>query len=89
MGKDLCFTIINKEGIEVKCDVLSMITDKDSRIYLLYTDYLLDNDGKFRLLASEVVQQKQDYVLKDIEDREKLDALVSSARNLYDKTNAQ
>lgn len=90
MDDKLSFTVINKEGIEVKCDVLSMISDKDSRIYLLYTDYLLDESGKkFRLLASELVEQKSDFILKDIEDKEKLDVLISSAKNLYEKTLAE
>lgn len=86
MEEQFNFTVINKEGIEVRCDVFSMITDKDSRIYLLYTDYLLDDTGKFRLLASELVQEKENYVLKDIDDQEKLHTLISSAKNLYEKT---
>lgn len=86
MESQFNFTIINNEGIEVRCDVFSMITDKDSRIYLLYTDYLLDETGKFRLLASELVQQKEDFILKDIDDQEKLHTLISSAKDLYEKT---
>lgn len=86
MNDDYSFTIINKEGLEVTCDVFSMITDDDSRIYLLYTDYLLDDKGKFRLLASELVQDKTDFVLKDIDDKDKLQELVKSAKNLYEKT---
>ena len=65
-NNEYCFTVINDEGIEVTCDVISMITDKESRIYLLYTDYLLDDKGNFRLLASELVQEKNDFILKDI-----------------------
>lgn len=86
MNEDFSFTVINKEGIEVRCDVFSMITDQDSKIYLLYTDYLLDDNGKFRLLASELVQKKNDFVLQDIKDQNKVDELVSSAKNLYEKT---
>lgn len=84
--QDYSFTVINKEGIEVKCDVLSMISDKDSRIYLLYTDYLLNEKGDFRVLASELVQKKNDYILKDIDDTEKLEELVRSSKNLFKKT---
>ena len=80
------FTIVNNEGIEVICDVLSMITDKDNRIYLLYTDYILDTSGSFRVLASELVQNKDDFILKNIEDKKKLNALFTSARELYKKT---
>lgn len=86
MNEEYSFTIINKEGIEVTCDVLSMITDKENRIYLLYTDYLLDMKGNFRLLASELVQKKNDFILKDIEDSEKLNELVRAAKDLYTKT---
>lgn len=86
MNEEYSFTIINKEGIEVTCDVLSMITDRDNKIYLLYTDYLLDNKGNFRLLASELVQKKNDFILQDIEDKEKLNELVRSAKDLYTKT---
>lgn len=86
MNDEYSFTVINKEGMEVTCDVISMIADKDSKIYLLYTDYLLDTAGNFRLLASELVQKKDDFVLQDIKDKEKLTELVKSAKNLYEKT---
>ena len=86
MNEEYSFTVINKEGMEVTCDVISMITDSDSKIYLLYTDYLLDERGNFRLLASELVQKKEDFILQDIEDQKKLAELVKSAKNLYEKT---
>ena len=86
MNEQFSFTVINKEGLEVKCDVFSMITDEASRIYLLYTDYLLNEKGQFRLLASEIVEDKNEYILKDIEDSDKLNALVSSTKNLYEST---
>ena len=86
MNEEYSFTIINKEGIEVTCDVISMITDENSKIYLLYTDYLLDDNGNFRLLASELIQKKDDFILQDIKDKDKLNELVQSAKNLYEKT---
>ena len=89
MNEEYSFTVINKEGIEVTCDVLSMITDKDSRIYLLYTDYLLDDNGNFRVLASELVQKKEGFLLQDIDDKEKLEVLINSAKKLYEKTLAE
>lgn len=84
-NEELNFTVINNEGIEVKCDVVSMITGEDNKIYLLYTDYLLDSKGNFRLLASEVVQKKNEYMLQDIEDKEKFNELVKAAKNLQKK----
>ena len=89
MDQEYSFTVINKEGVEVTCDVVSMITDQDSRIYLLYTDYFLDENGNFRVMASELVQKKNDFILKDIDDESKLSELVKSAKNLYEKTMAK
>ena len=83
MNGEYSFTVINKEGLEVTCDVLSMITDEDSKIYLLYTDYILDSKGNFRLLASELVQKKDDFILQEIEDQFKLAELIKSAKNVY------
>ena len=83
--EEYSFTIINKDGIEVTYDVLSMITDKDSRIYLLYTDYLLDENGRTRVLASELVQEKDSYILKDIDDKEKLAELVQASKDVYNE----
>lgn len=88
-NEEYSFTIINKEGIEVTCDVISMITDDDSRIYLLYTDYILDDNGNFRVLASELVQNKDQFTLEDIKDEEKLKALLESSKDLYEKTVAK
>lgn len=87
MNEEYSFTVVNDKGMEVTCDVVSMITDKESRIYLLYTDYLLDDKGSFRLLASELVQTKEnDFMLKDIDNKKKLKALITSAKDLYFKS---
>ena len=79
------FTVINKEGMEVTCDVISMVADADSKIYLLYTDYLLDDKGNFRLLASELVEKNKDFILQDIKDKKKLKEIIDSSKSLYQK----
>ena len=39
---DYSFTIINDQGIEVTCDVISLINDNETnQLYVVYTDYLL------------------------------------------------
>ena len=83
MEEGYSFTIINKEGIEVTCDVISVVTDKDNKVYLLYTDYLLDENKNFRLLVSELVQNKDSFILEDVEDQEKLNELIKSVKKAY------
>jgi uncharacterized protein YrzB (UPF0473 family) len=85
MNEEYSFTVINKEGMEVTCDVLSMTADKNNKIYLLYTDYLLDDNGNFRILASELVQKDGDFLLKDIEDIKKLKEIVKFSKEIHEK----
>ena len=59
--EDYSFTIINDQGMEVKCDLISIITDNDTdQIYVVYTDYLLTKTNKFRILISELVNENVD-----------------------------
>ena len=53
---DYSFTIVNEQGMEVKCDVISVVSDNETnQVYLVYTDYLLTKTNKFRILISELV----------------------------------
>lgn len=85
-NEDFTFTIINDQGMEVKCDLISIITDNDTdQIYVVYTDYLLTKTNKFRILISELVNENGDYILKDISDREKVEELKKTSLTLHSK----
>ena len=85
-NEDYSFTIINDQGMEVKCDVISIITDNDTdQIYVVYTDYLLTKTNKFRILISELVNENGDYILKDISDKEKVEELKKTSLTLHSK----
>ena len=56
--EDYSFTIINDQGMEVKCDLISIINDNEThQTYVIYTDYLLTKANKFRVLISELVEK--------------------------------
>ena len=83
--KQYNFTVLNSEGEEINCDVISIITI-ESKIYLLYTDYLIDEEtSNFRLLASELVQEKGNYILKHIADKELIKTLVQQSKETFEK----
>ena len=80
------FTIINEQGMEVKCDIISIINDDETnQIYLVYTDYLLTKNNKFRILISELVKENDDYILVDVKDAEKVEEIKKTSLTLHAK----
>jgi hypothetical protein len=46
---------------------------------------LLDDNGNFRILASELVQKDGDFLLKDIEDIKKLKEIVKFSKEMHEE----
>lgn len=84
--EDYSFTIINDQGMEVKCDIISIINDNDTnQTYVVYTDYLLTKTNKFRILISELVEENGSYILKDVKDVEKIEEIKKTSLTLHAK----
>ena len=84
--EDYSFTILNEQGIEVKCDVISVVKDNETnQVYLVYTDYLLTKNNKFRILISELVSENGNYVLHDVTDENKLEEIRNTSLTLHEK----
>jgi uncharacterized protein YrzB (UPF0473 family) len=83
---DYSFTIINEQGMEVKCDVISVVSDNETnQVYIVYTDYLLTKTNKFRILISELTEVNGEYTLKDINDSRKLEEIKNTSLTLHAK----
>lgn len=68
---DLSFTIKNKEGLEVICDIVSVVPNEDTNEpYVVFTDYMLDENNEFVLQYGKLVKIDDEYVLKVIDDKE-------------------
>lgn len=84
--EDYSFTIVNDKGIEVKCDLISVISDNDTnQVYVVYTDYLLTKANKFRILISELVEENNDYILRDVANPDKLEEIKKASLTLHGK----
>lgn len=84
--EDYSFTIINDQGMEVICDLISIINDNDTnQTYVVYTDYLLTKTNKFRILISELVETQQGYILQDIKDETKKEEIKKTSLTLHAK----
>jgi len=54
---DLSFEMVNDDGIEVKCDILSVIPD-GKKTYIVFTDYKLDDSNNFILQYGEIIENE-------------------------------
>lgn len=80
------FTIINDQGMEVTCDVISVINDNDTnQVYVVYTDYLLTASNKFRILISELIKDDDNYILQDVQNPTKLEELKKASLTLHSR----
>ncbi len=68
--EDITFTIINKDGLEVDCDVInSYYDDEEEKLYVVFTDYTLDENNKFNLYVNELISNGNDYEIKEMENQ--------------------
>jgi uncharacterized protein YrzB (UPF0473 family) len=80
------FTVIDDNGKEVICDVISLLKDeKNGDMFVLYTDYTLNDKNQFNTYLSQLVENKGEYRLKSIENREKYNYLLENTHAVYGK----
>lgn len=72
MNKENTFTILDKEGKEIECEVLfTFESDETKKNYIVYTDNSKDEDGNVKVYASIYNPDKENTELMPIEtDRE-------------------
>ena len=68
MEKQNKFTIINKEGEEITCEVLfTFESEETQKNYIVYTDNTKDNEGNIKVYASIYNPEKENNELLPIE----------------------
>lgn len=72
MNKDNTFTIVDKDGKEVECEVLfTFESDETKKNYIVYTDNSKDEEGNVKVYASIYNPNRENTELMPIEtDRE-------------------
>ena len=72
MEKDNIFTIIDKNGNEIECEVLfTFESEETKKNYIVYTDNSSDEEGNIKVFASVYDPNKENTELIPIEtDRE-------------------
>ena len=74
--EDLSFTIKNKEGLDVICDIVSVVPNDDGdEPYVVFTDYLMDENDEFIMQYGKLVKVDDDYVLKVVDDEKVIELI--------------
>ena len=79
--EEMNFTIVNENGIEVKCDVLSIINDDNDKTYIIYTDYTLNENNEYNVFVSQIINEGENYKLEKVEDP----SLISGFQEVYEE----
>jgi uncharacterized protein YrzB (UPF0473 family) len=78
------FTVVDDNGNEVICDVISVLQDtKNNGVYVVYTDYTLNENNQFNTYLSELVEKKGEFTLKTITSKLKYEELLETAKTVY------
>lgn len=84
IDKEYSFTITNDNGIEVVCDTLALVEQAGEPI-IIYTDYTLDDNNKFNLYISKVVEKDNNYILEKIDNYENIPEIQKALENIWKK----
>ena len=68
MNKDNTFTIVDKDGKEIECEVLfTFESDETKKNYIVYTDNSKDEEGNVKVYASIYNPNRENTELMPIE----------------------
>ena len=90
MNNEMSFTVVDDEGNEIICDVISFYHyEAKDEMYVLYTDYTLNDSSKFNTYLSQLVETNGTYKLELVNNKQKYSEIANSAKTLYGKPLAE
>ena len=85
-NKDIKFTIINDEGVELECEVLFTVdSDETKKSYIVYTDNSVDEDGNVKTYASIYDPTGESLKLEPIESEKEWDMIEKILMSAQEK----
>lgn len=83
--QDNIFTIINDEGVEIKCEILFTYENDETGVnYMAYTDNTTDEEGNTKVYASIFDPNEENPILLPIETEEEWQLINSILESLTD-----
>ena len=89
---DLSFTVKNDAGLDVICDIISVVPNEENKEepYVVFTDYMLDDDNDFVMQYGKIMEIDGESVLKRIEDETIVNRIKEALKDdIVDYVNSQ
>ncbi len=81
--EDLSFTIKDDNGEDITCDILSVVPNEANldEPYVVFTDYMLDEDDEFVLEYGKLVKDGEDFNLVRVSDPKEIDIIKDGLKD--------
>ena len=81
--EDLSFTLTDDNGEEITCDIISVVPNEknEDEPYVVFTDYMLDEDDEFVLEYGKLVKDGEDFNLVRVEDPKEIDIIKDGLKD--------
>jgi hypothetical protein len=90
--EDLSFKVTLDNGEEIECDIVSVVPNPNNKEepFVVFTDYLLDENNEFVLQYGKVIKENDEYVLKTVNDESVIDLIKEQLTDeIVDNVNEQ
>lgn len=82
INEDYSFTIQDDLGNEIICDTLAVIEIEDEPI-VIYTDYTLNEDNKFNLYVSKMIEDGDNFKLEEFKNYEGIEEIENTLEKIW------
>ena len=81
--EDLSFTLKDDNGEDITCDILSVVPNEANldEPYVVFTDYMLDEDDEFVLEYGKLVKEGEDFNLVRVSDPKEIDIIKDGLKD--------
>lgn len=81
--EDLSFTLKDDNGEDITCDILSVVPNEANldEPYVVFTDYMLDEDDEFVLEYGKLVKDGEDFNLVRVSDPKEIDIIKDGLKD--------
>ena len=88
IDNDYSFVVTDEYGNDTICDTLAVVNVEGEKPMVIYTDYSLDEEDKFNLFASRVVEVDGTMQLEKIDDASNIPEIRQEMEKIWSEMNS-
>ena len=88
IDNDYSFVVTDEYGNDTICDTLAVVNVEGEKPMVIYTDYSLDEEDRFNLFASRVVEVDGTMQLEKIDDASNIPEIRQEMEKIWSEMNS-